>query len=129
MTSQAVVRVVGRTPLGGGSSSRRLWREAIREAARQAGGEGLHVPDDADVEVEVLFLVTQPRVRTIDLDNMVKPVLDTLFHSRQEQIDPSLTGTLLGVDDARITRLVVTKREAASAAEEGVEIVVRWDGS
>lgn len=61
-----------------------------------------------------------------DLDNMVKPVLDTIFHSRDEQLDPALTGALLPVDDASIHRLVVEKHRAEGPQDEGVRVVVRW---
>jgi hypothetical protein len=57
----------------------------------------------------------------------VKPVLDTLFRSRDEQLDPRLTAVLLPVDDAAIQRLSVEKLVADGADDEGVTIEVRWE--
>lgn len=118
--------VVGRTPLGGGSTSRRSWREAIRDAALEASGRFPDRPTPDELTVEVVFRIAEPRMRSADLDNMVKPVLDTIFRSRDEQLDPALTGALLPVDDASIHRLVVEKHRAEGPHDEGVRIVVRW---
>jgi Holliday junction resolvase RusA-like endonuclease len=118
--------VSGRTPLGGGSSSRRQWREAIRDAALGVAPDPRDLPVGASITVDVVFRICEPRFASSDLDNLVKPVLDTLFRSRDEQLDPSLTAALLPVDDAAIHRLVVEKHRADGIEEEGVSVVVRW---
>jgi hypothetical protein len=74
-----------------------------------------------------VFRIREPRFSSSDLDNLVKPVLDTLFRSRDEQLDPSLTATLLPVDDAMIHRLVVEKDRAAGIEGEGVSVSVSWE--
>jgi hypothetical protein len=58
---------------------------------------------------------------------MVKPVLDTLFRSRDEQLDPSLTAALLPLDDSAIHRLLVEKKVAEAVDDEGVKVEVRWE--
>ena len=127
MLKVLAIRVAGRTPLGGGSSSRREWREAIRDAAVTAASDPPDVPADAPLSVDVVFRITEPRFGSSDLDNLVKPVLDTLFRSRDEQLDPSLTAALLPVDDSAIQRLSVEKHVADGADDEGVTIEVRWE--
>jgi Holliday junction resolvase RusA-like endonuclease len=127
MLRVVTISVVGRTPLGGGSSSRRQWREAIREAALAVAPDPREVPPQAPMNVDVVFRIAEPRLASSDLDNLVKPVLDTLFRSRDEQLDPTLTAALLPVDDAAINRLVVEKQPAEGADDEGVTVEVRWE--
>ena len=79
------------------------------------------------MSVDVVFRIAEPRFASSDLDNLVKPVLDTLFRSRDEQLDPTLTAALLPVDDAAINRLVVEKQQAAGTEDEGVTVEVRWE--
>jgi hypothetical protein len=121
------ITVSGRTPLGGGSSSRRQWREAIRDAASRVAPDPDVLPVGAPLTVDVVFRIREPRFSSSDLDNLVKPVRDTLFRSRDEQLDPSLTATLLPVDDAMIHRLVVEKDRAAGIEGEGVSVSVSWE--
>ena len=119
--------VTGRRPLGGGSSSRLQWREAIRDAAQSVAPDPRAVPDGAPLTVDVEFRITQPRFGSSDLDNLVKPVLDTLFRSRDEQLDPSLTAALLPIDDAAIQRLVVEKHRVDRREDEGLSVSVSWE--
>ena len=121
------ITVSGRTPLGGGSTSRRQWREAIRDAALGVAPDPQDVPDGAPLTVDVVIRLTEPRFGSSDLDNLVKPVLDTLFRSRDEQLDPGLTAALLPIDDAAIQRLVVEKHRADGMEEEGVSVSVSWE--
>jgi len=121
------IAVSGRTPLGGGSSSRRQWREAIRDAALGVGPNPRDLPVRAPLTVHVVFRISEPRFASSDLDNLVKPVLDTLFRSRDEQLDPSLTAAMLPVDDAAIHRLVVQKHRADGTEHEGVSVSVSWE--
>jgi Holliday junction resolvase RusA-like endonuclease len=127
MLRVVTISVVGRTPLGGGSSSRRQWREAISGAARAVAPDPREVPPRAPISVDVVFRIAEPRFASSDLDNLVKPVLDTLFRSRDEQLDPTLTAALLPVDDAAINRLVVEKQPVEEIDDEGVRVEVRWE--
>jgi hypothetical protein len=77
--------------------------------------------------VGVRFSLLPRRALGADLDNLVRPVLNTLFSSRDERSDLTLTGALFGAEDARIYRLVVEKRVVEDPAREGVEVVVRWE--
>jgi Holliday junction resolvase RusA-like endonuclease len=79
------------------------------------------------MSVNVVFRIAEPRFASSDLDNLVKPVLDTLFRSRDEQLDPSLTAALLPLDDAAINRLLVEKQRAKGSDDEGVTVEVRWE--
>jgi hypothetical protein len=124
-----VVGVRGRPPVGGGSSARWEWRRAVAERAREVRrSNGLAAMTGSETfEVGVRFFLLPRRALGADLDNLVRPVLNTLFSSRDEQVDPTLTATLVSVDDARVYRLVIEKRVVEDPAAEGVEVVVRWD--
>jgi hypothetical protein len=124
-----VFEVHGRPPVGGGSTARWEWRRALAERARRIRSEErlAAVSPTATFHVVVRFLLLPRRALGADLDNLVRPVLNTLFVSRDEQADRTLTGALFAADDARIYRLAVEKRVVEDAADEGVEVVARWD--
>jgi hypothetical protein len=123
-----VFDVRGRPPVGGGSSARWEWRRALADRARRIRSEHRlsAVSPTATFHVDVRFLLLPRRALGADLDNLVRPVLNTLFSSRDEQTDATLTGTLFGAEDARIYRLAVEKHVVDDAADEGVEVVARW---
>jgi hypothetical protein len=59
----------------------------------------------------------------IDLDNLAKPILDTLFTS--EHVDQTLpTGVLLAVNDTLVFRLELEKVPVDSEEERGADITV-----
>jgi hypothetical protein len=67
------------------------------------------------------------RLTDSDLDNLAKPVLDTLFLARYSQVkDPLLAGALFRVDDCVVYRLSIEKCLATSSRGEGVDITVQW---
>jgi hypothetical protein len=67
-------------------------------------------------------------IKGVDLDNLAKPVLDTIFKSRHSQVkDPYLTGALFEVDDDQVIRLRLEKGEVTYTSEEGVDVAVTWD--
>jgi len=69
--------------------------------------------------------MTAAHIGRADLDNLAKPMLDTLFQTRNAQVkDLSLTGALFNVDDDRVFKLILEKRLVSTGAEEGVDIKV-----
>jgi hypothetical protein len=85
------------------------------------------VSPDAEFELEIVFLLLPIRARHADMDNLARPVVNTLFDSRHEQADRTLTATLFEAEDAQIHRLILEKRVVADPAEEGIDLIVRWD--
>ena len=57
-----------------------------------------------------------------DLDNFVKPVLDTLFTS--QNVSPRVTGVLLPVNDTWVFRLVLEKVGVETPQDQGADITV-----
>ena len=63
-----------------------------------------------------------------DLDNLAKPVLDTIFTIRNAQVrDPMFTGAAFSVDDNRVFSLGLEKREVPTEEQAGAEVFVSWD--
>jgi len=103
------------------------WRAAVAREARIAGAVLAPVSQVASFSVALLFRMREERLQYADLDNLAKPVLDTLFQSRHSQVkDASLAGALFCVDDDRVFRLNLEKQLARDAADEGVDISVSW---
>lgn len=121
--------VRGVSPVGGGSSARWAWRRAIAQQAGRIRSERSlsAVSPEAAFELEVVFFLLPARARDADVDNLARPVLNTLFDSRDEQADRTLTATLFDAEDAQIHRLILEKRVVADPAEEGIDVTVRWD--
>jgi hypothetical protein len=119
--------VRGVSPVGGGSSARWAWRRAIAQQARRIRREHRlgEVSPDAAFELEVVFFLLPARGHA-DVDNLSRPVLNTLFDSRDEQADRTLTATLFDAEDAQIHRLILEKRVVTDRAEEGIDVTVRW---
>jgi hypothetical protein len=67
-------------------------------------------------------------IRRADLDNLAKPVLDTLFKPRNAQVKiKKYTGALFdNVDDDRVFTLTLSKQCVLVALDEGVDITVTW---
>jgi hypothetical protein len=75
-------------------------------------------------DVKVIFRMTQDDLArpAFDLDNFVKPVLDTLFTS--QNVSPRVTGVLLPVNDTWVFRLVLEKVGVETPQDQGADITV-----
>jgi TDG/mug DNA glycosylase family protein len=105
------------------------WRAELAQAARQviSASPLSSPPPDAGFTVLVTFHLLPARHRDSDLDNLAKPVLDTLFHARYVQARiPDVTGVLFGVPDERVVKLVLEKRLADRVDDQGIDVVVAW---
>jgi len=106
------------------------WRGALAVAMRQLDHDVAVESSSAGAvfAVEIVFHIRRPNYGRADLDNLAKPVLDTIFLPRRPQVpDLSLTGVLFRVDDDRVTRLTVEKRLVELADDEGADIVISWE--
>jgi Holliday junction resolvase RusA-like endonuclease len=105
------------------------WRSAVAKEARKHREkvEANPVSGETRFEVDIIFHLTAQAAKRHDVDNLAKPVLDTVFKSRRCQAPgPSLTGALFGVDDDRVFRLTLEKREADQPQDIGIDFAVRW---
>jgi hypothetical protein len=107
------------------------WREAIRDAVTATYPQApfTSTPLETKFTVEVIFRMTPEDLArpAFDLDNFVKPVLDTLFTS-QNVSKSRLTGVLLPkVNDTWVFRLLIEKDEVDSPEDQGADITISWD--
>lgn len=99
------------------------WKRLIREAAFPFLGECSQVPNTSSFSVCLLFCVPS-NGRGLDLDNLAKPVLDTLFTIPNRQV----TGALFGTNDSNVVRLVLEKRQPSCSDEpEHMVVTIEWD--
>ena len=102
------------------------WREAIRDEVKETYPKAPFPapPPETKFDVEVIFRMTQEDLDkpALDLDNLVKPVLDTLFTS--QNVSPRVTRVLLPVNDTWVFRLVLEKVEVRTPEEQGADITV-----
>ena len=102
------------------------WRAAVAAQARTVASVVQDWPTiGACFVVELVFYLALLRWERPDVDNLAKPVLDTIFLPNNPQVqDRSLTGALFTVDDSSIVRLTVEKQIAWRPEEEGCDIVI-----
>ena len=126
-----MIEVKGQTPVPKGTAPaarQLLWRQALAEAAlavkEQLGPLPVHQVADFSVEIEY-------RVTSLgsDLDNLTKPVLDTLFAKPPNPNAAEHTGILFDADDSRIVWLLLRKVQVGSVEDAGVRIDVSWADS
>jgi Holliday junction resolvase RusA-like endonuclease len=102
------------------------WRNVLATESRKQHQEA--ISSGAKFEVAVIFYLIQSTLDKSDLDNLAKPVLDTLFLPNNPQVkDKTLTGALIEMDDSCVVKLSLEKQRAPSAQEEGAEIVIAWE--
>ena len=104
------------------------WREAIRDAVSAAYPQAPFTspPEGTKFTVEIIFRMTSKDLArpACDLDNLAKPVLDTLFTSQNIL---KLNGVLLpGVNDTWVFRLILEKVGVKTPQEQGADITVNW---
>lgn len=127
--SSPPVRIRGVTPSPWGNAEKeQYWREYIAEDVGKRVHQPLTVPDNTQFEVKIEFYFISSRFFSSgDLDNLAKPVLDTLFRQRAASRFP--TGCLFKLDDARVTSLLLTKQVVGKEEHEGAKIRVHWKPS
>lgn len=85
------------------------------------------VAQASSFQVTLTYYLDPRRLAASDLDNLAKPVLDTIFLiDRPQTKDHSLTGALIRRNDSAIHRLILEKRAAGILEECGVDILIEW---
>jgi Holliday junction resolvase RusA-like endonuclease len=129
MAEQIRLRVRGMTPIPWGSNEW-AWRQHLAHEgkSKRSGIESSPVSAATRFAVEVIFYMSASRVGRADLDNLAKPVLDTLFRPRYAQVSNlDLTGALFDLDDDRVFMLILEKRLVATEEEQGADVTVSWE--
>lgn len=102
------------------------WRETIRNQVEATYPEApfAEPPEQTKFDVKVTFRMTREDLARAasDLDNFIKPVLDTIFTS--QNVSRGVTGVLLPVNDTWVFRLVLEKIGVETSQEQGADITV-----
>jgi len=102
------------------------WRDHIAACATAPVGPGRQaVPLEAHAFLDVHFYVDTP---SFDLDNLVKPVLDTLFVPPPTETNAAHpNGVLFNVGDEAVFRLTLSKTVVVDPEQLGVVIDASWE--
>lgn len=120
------IRVRQMTPSPWGSNEWE-WPKLLAQQARLCEVDRAGISSKTRFSVRVRFFLGRNLSRA-DLDNLAKPVLDTLFQPYQPQVkDLSLTGALFQVDDSSVYQLCLEKLLVSDPSEEGADISIFWD--
>jgi Holliday junction resolvase RusA-like endonuclease len=114
------------------TKQRSPWRKAIASCvAERFPSAPYSPPDGTRFTVDATFYLVEQRLFLApnwpdppDLDNLLKPVLDTLFTSKGVL---GLTGTLVAANDTNVTEVTARKIKASSHEQEGADFTVTWD--
>ena len=105
--------------------SMRPWRNYIAEKAKEkrikADLPTSHRKVNASTcfEISLVFYLLKVDINNRDLDNLAKPVLDTIFHSQGSSHPHE---ALYDIDDSAVWKLHLEKREAPSEEKAGVSM-------
>jgi Holliday junction resolvase RusA-like endonuclease len=106
------------------------WRRLVATCARKYRErvQDVHFSRATNFTVSVIFYFKGDRIPRADLDNLAKPVLDTLFRVDNSQVqDRTLTGALFNIDDRGVCKLVLEKRRVLAFTDQAADITVWWD--
>ena len=124
-----------------------IWRRDIKEAAKQqflrtsSTGQDLILqvnigPDYPQFTVEITFILNDPVGKGKDIDNLSKPVIDTLFYApaplteRYKALEPERkkpTGVLFpNISDTYVCHLIAHKRRPMPDEKERAIICLSW---
>ncbi len=120
--------VRGARPTPWGGDGQWAWRSALWAEARRARTNnpplGVHVLTDFTVRIK-LYLA-DPAYRQSDVDNLAKPILDTLFTEIRSQAPvDNVTGALFDAYDSQVMTLTVSKSPVVRD-EVGADVEVTW---
>ena len=120
------IRICGTEPVSWGQNPRTdQWRGIVAQKARELINDFPRPDPLTEFHVALIFFLTR---NNSDLDNLAKPVLDTLFHPRNAQVnDANLTGALFpNIDDPQVFDLSLKKRIVKTIEQAGIDIFVSW---
>ncbi|HEY7358117.1 MAG TPA: hypothetical protein VH590_16670 [Ktedonobacterales bacterium] len=114
-------------PFAGGAAEKQWWQTLATKAQAVRASRSFSAPAASTrFALDVVFFLTPENgpggVEGTDLDNLAKPVLDTLFKARKQQP----TGALFDLDDASVIKLTLEKRLVSTQQEEGIDITIVW---
>ncbi|MBW2995776.1 RusA family crossover junction endodeoxyribonuclease [Candidatus Woesearchaeota archaeon] len=120
MKKPILMKVEGTPRTWGTGNSQIEWRKRIRDECKKYYKKRIKINKEDYLGITIRFCLK--KIKNTDLDNLAKPVLDTICYIKRCQIgDKSLTGTLFDCDDNRVQNLIL-KKEPAEGEKEFIEI-------
>lgn len=116
-----ILEIIGRPSPWANQPHEGIWRKQIAEQARAT------VLGPFDESVKPVRVVVEFRMlpsRGGDLDNLAKPVLDTLFRQSRKSTHP--VACIFQCDDCHLNELLLRRTEVSSPAEEGATITIEF---
>ena len=103
------------------------WREFLAERIRKFQVRTIPKNSLVECQVKIDFFITIKYLFVSDLDNLAKPVIDTIFLPKNPQVkNRELTGVVFKDDDAYINVLELRKICVDSEEDEGVVINILY---
>jgi hypothetical protein len=106
------------------------WRQELVETSKRAQGSppGPEEQPTLRYSVELVFFVTDA---SVDLDNLTKPVLDTLFSpgpplDNQKPWEEVIGQVFPAAHDSQVFELIQRKTVVPETERQGVRIMVSW---
>ena len=125
-----IIKLHGHHPVPWGQNQKEnkktdKWRQRIAEKCKLLQSEVQRIESQTTFNVEIVFYLKNNKS---DLDNLAKPVIDTLFHPSHTQVkDLSFTGVLFpNINDKHVIHLELWKRFVRDTKNEGVDILISW---
>lgn len=117
--SKIVLEIFGRQSPWANQPHEGIWREQIAQQSREV------IPKPFDASIRPVRATVEFRMiaaRRGDLDNLAKPVLDTLFRQSRKSVFP--VASVFLCDDCHLHELSLKRVAVASVEEEGAVITI-----
>jgi Holliday junction resolvase RusA-like endonuclease len=128
------LRIRGKRPLAENEFSRTQvleWRKFLVREITSRYAKIRDLASTVQLTVDIIFVFTKQNAKGVDLDNLAKPVLDTLFKPRKnkdKQPDYDISSALFEIEDSTIFDLRLRKVGLAVEKQigEGIDILITW---
>ena len=127
MTEPINIKIYGVPVSWGCKENTWEWRRNIKNKIKEdlKGKIIEKVKNGTKFKVKIIFGMFEEK--KADLDNLAKPILDTIFKCYRPQSkakEENLYGVMFDVDDNRVFKLILEKCKVKSKCDEGVEISI-----
>src|ERR1035437_1646727 len=103
MKKQTFIPVRGIPRTWGTGPAQLEWRKKIFQETKNNLESGLEISEHAKFTIEITFQFFGPN--SPDLDNLAKPILDTLFKTNNRRYQNNCCGAFIKVDDDNVVAL------------------------
>ncbi len=128
------LRIRGKRPIADNLYSKKQvleWRKFLVREITSQYTKITDIPSTARLTVDIIFVFTRQNAEGVDLDNLAKPVLNTLFKPRKnkdKQPDYDISTAMFEIEDSTIFDLRLRKVgfTVEKEKEEGIDVLITW---